>query len=231
MKLLYDFIISKIKIVIGLILVLAIFYIVFIVLANNQESNYLNVIKDVLGGMSFALSISLALSLNINVANYKADQQYFVEGDLHQHTSDSTKTVEVAEKNEVLKTINKIVNDTSKLSSILNLDNISKPMGFVPLNTQRDIIYNERNFLNHIDSLRNKLTDGALTIKDENFVKILNESIPICQDIKKEYNDLYKASQSPLLNQISTYRNKTVENLNSLVAKLKEKNEALKQNK
>lgn len=231
MKHLYNFIISKIKIVIGLILVLAIFYIVFIVLANNQESNYLNVIKDVLGGMSFALSISLALSLNINVANYKADQQYFVEGDLHQHTSDSTKTVEVAEKNEVLKTINKIVNDTSKLSSILNLDNISKPMGFVPLNTQRDIIYNERNFLNHIDSLRNKLTDGALTIKDENFVKILNESIPICQDIKKEYNDLYKASQSPLLNQISTYRNKTVENLNSLVAKLKEKNETLKQNK
>lgn len=228
MKHLYNFIISKIKIIIGLILILAILYIVFIVLANSQELNYLKAIKDILGGVSFALSLSLALSLNINVASYKAEQQYFVQGDLHQHNADQVISLEAAEKNEVLKTVNKIANDTQTLASILSLEDMKKPMGFIPLNAQRDVIYNQRKFIAHIEGLKNKLSDGLLTIKDNDFVTIVNECISICDEIKTEYNKLYNASQSPMLNQINSLRTSTVDNLKSLVLKIKEKNSELR---
>ncbi|MBU1093330.1 MAG: hypothetical protein KKH01_02580 [Firmicutes bacterium] len=220
MKHISDWIKKRIGIIIALTIFISIIYIFLIVLTKINDINTLEIIKDILGGVSVALSLSLAITINISVNNFNATEQIFVEGDLHKHEGDASKSSEEQEKNSSLKITNKIITDGKKLASILSLDEVRKTGFFVPLTTQRDIIVNQKSFVNHIENLIQQLSDSSLIIKDLNFVETLKLVINDTLTIKNQYVNLLSKTSGFALNQINSYRDETVTNINNCVINL-----------
>ena len=203
--------------------IFAIGYIVFICLSYNFDATWIEIAKDVLGFLSFGVSFSLAVKIKVTVNNYKAEHQTIVNGNLTQNNIDDIKSQELTEKKNVLTTINTIATNTDRLAVILSMKNESTIYSFVPINEQKRIIRNHKNFTVEIENYKSTISNGLLIIKDTEFTVIAKECIATLNDIKDTFNKIYEVSQNPMLNSFVDAEIEAVNELNKYSNLLREK--------